>query len=66
MRYAGHTSGRRRTREAAQEGIAEVFYRWRLNEHLELSPDLQIIQRPGGDAAGKTVRVFGVRASAGF
>jgi len=49
-----------------QERIAEVFYRWRLNEHLELSPDFQLIQRPGGDAAGKTVRVFGVRASAGF
>lgn len=49
-----------------QERIAEVFYRWRLNEHLELSPDFQLIQRPGGDSAGKTVRVFGVRASAGF
>ncbi len=49
-----------------QERIAEVFYRWRLNEHLELSPDFQFIQRPGGDAAGKTTRVFGVRASAGF
>jgi hypothetical protein len=51
---------------SGQERIAEVFYRWRLNEHLELSPDFQLIQRPGGDAAGKTARVFGVRASAGF
>jgi high affinity Mn2+ porin len=49
-----------------QERIAEVFYRWRLNEHLALSPDFQLIQRPGGDSAGKTVRVFGVRASASF
>jgi hypothetical protein len=65
-RYAGHTSVGLRTREAGQKRIAEVFYRWRLNEHLELSPDFQLIQRPGGDAAGKTVRVFGVRASAGF
>lgn len=49
-----------------QERITEVFYRLRLNEHLELSPDFQLIQRPGGDAAGKEVRVLGVRASAGF
>ena len=48
------------------ERIVEVYYRWRLNEHLDLSPDLQLIQRPGGDATGRTVRVFGVRASAGF
>lgn len=48
------------------EQIAELYYRMKLNEHLEVSPDLQWIRRAGGDATAPAVRVFGVRAALGF
>ncbi len=51
---------------SGQERIVEVYYRIRLNEHLEISPDFQLIQRPGGNANADDVRVLGVRASVGF
>jgi hypothetical protein len=44
------------------ERIAEVYYRLRVDDHVELSPDLQWIARPGGDAAAPTIFVAGVRA----
>ena len=44
------------------ERIAEIYYRLRVNDHVELSPDLQWIARPGGDAAAPTIFVAGVRA----
>ena len=56
---AGHAA-------SGHERIADLYYRMRVNEHIALSPDLQWIQRPGGDPAGRHVRVFGVRASEGF
>lgn len=51
---------------SGNELVAELYYRLALNEHLELSPDLQWIRRPGGDGLVPTVRVFGLRASFGF
>jgi hypothetical protein len=51
---------------SGDERIAELYYRMRLNEHLELSPDFQFIQRAGGDGLAPSVRVFGVRASFAF
>lgn len=51
---------------SGNEQIAELYYRLKLNEHLELSPDLQWIRRPGGDGLAPMVRVFGVRAALGF
>jgi hypothetical protein len=48
------------------ERVAELYYRMKVNEHLDLSPDFQLIQRAGGDASASSVRVFGVRASFGF
>lgn len=44
------------------ERIAEIFYRLRVNDHVELSPDLQWIVRAGGDASAPTIFVGGVRA----
>ncbi|MBI5330776.1 MAG: carbohydrate porin [Betaproteobacteria bacterium] len=46
------------------ERITELYYRWRVNPKFELSPDYQIVQRPGG-AAG-SARVLGLRAQATF
>lgn len=51
---------------AGNEQIAEIYYRLKLNDHLELSPDLQWIRRPGGDGLAPSLRVFGLRARFGF
>lgn len=48
------------------ETVAELYYRMKLNDHLELSPDYQLIRRAGGDSDAGTVHVLGVRASIGF
>jgi hypothetical protein len=48
------------------ESIFELYYRWRINEHFDVSPDLQWIRRPGGDASAPTIFVGGVRARVGL
>lgn len=47
------------------ERVAEIFYRIRVGEHLEITPDLQWIARPGGDAAAPTIVIGGLRARIG-
>ncbi|MBK7136309.1 MAG: carbohydrate porin [Rhodocyclales bacterium] len=44
----------------------ELYYRFKVNSHLELTPDFQIIQRPGGDGGAPTVKVLGLRAKIGI
>lgn len=51
---------------SGNEQLLELYYRMKLNEHLEVSPDFQWIRRPRGNGLAPTVRVFGVRASFGF
>ncbi len=53
-------------RASGNERIAELYYRLRVNEHLELSPDFQLIQRPGGDGGAPSIKVAGVRAKVSF
>lgn len=48
------------------ERITELYYRIKLNQALELTPDFQLIQRAGGDSTATTSRVFGLRAKFGF
>jgi carbohydrate-selective porin OprB len=48
------------------ERIAELYYRWRISEHFDLTPDLQWIRRPGGDASASDAFVVGVRGRLGF
>ncbi|HSI60937.1 MAG TPA: carbohydrate porin [Ideonella sp.] len=48
------------------EQIAEAYYRMKLNDHLEISPDFQLIRRPGGEGSASSIKLFGVRASVGF
>jgi len=48
------------------ERLAELYYAWHVNEHLELTPDLQWISRPGADGAAGDVTVLGLRATMGF
>jgi high affinity Mn2+ porin len=56
---AGYAAG-------GSERIAELYYRIKLNEHLELTPDFQLIQRAGGDARAPSMRLIGLRANLGF
>jgi hypothetical protein len=53
-------------RSSGQERIAELYYRLTLNDKLAITPDFQLIHRPGGDGRAPTARVFGVRASLSF
>ena len=51
---------------AGAEKIIEIFYRYALSDGIEISPDFQIVRRPGGDAASPSVRAFGLRARIAF
>ena len=44
----------------------ELYYRYRLNERVEISPDLQWISRPGGDPNAGSAYAIGVRAKVGL
>ena len=48
------------------ERLAELYYAWNVNDHLELTPDLQWISRPGADGAAEDITVVGLRATMGF
>jgi high affinity Mn2+ porin len=48
------------------EQQTEIYYRYKLNKAVELTPDLQWIRRPGGDASADTVKVIGLRAKVGI
>jgi len=48
------------------EKQTELYYRFKLNSHVELSPNFQWIRNPGGDGTAETVKVVGVRAKLGF
>ncbi|RKY32068.1 MAG: hypothetical protein DRP74_03450 [Candidatus Omnitrophota bacterium] len=56
-------------RNAKREGHFECYYNYKLNEHLTLSPDLQIIWNPYGKDASvedETIIVFGLRGQLEF
>ena len=48
------------------EKLVEIYYRFKLNSKVELTPDFQWIRQPGGNAAAPTVKVLGLRARVGF
>lgn len=48
------------------EQQSELYYRFKLNNHVELTPDFQWIRRPGGDASASAIKVVGLRAKVGF
>lgn len=51
---------------SGSERQAELYYRYRLNSHVELTPNFQWIRNPGGDGTADTIRVAGIRAKVGF
>ncbi|MCF8198355.1 MAG: carbohydrate porin [Sulfuritalea sp.] len=44
----------------------EMYYRYQINDKVELTPDFQMISRPGGNGGASTVKVLGLRAKVGF
>lgn len=48
------------------ENQFELYYRYKVNSHFELSPDIQWIRHPGGDSAASAITVVGLRAKVGF
>jgi high affinity Mn2+ porin len=51
---------------AGPERVAELYYRMKINDKLAITPDVQLVQRPGGDVRAPSALVFGVRATLGF
>ncbi len=48
------------------EQMAEVYYTFHVNEHLLISPDIQVIRNPSGLADADTITILGVRAQVLF
>lgn len=48
------------------ERIGELYYRIHLNDHVEITPNLQYIGRPAANPDGKSIAVVGLRARVGF
>jgi high affinity Mn2+ porin len=48
------------------ENQLELYYRFKVNSRLELTPDFQWIRRPGGDGTAQSIKVVGLRAKVGF
>ena len=53
-------------RASGSEYQSELYYRFKLNDAIELSPSYQWIRNPGGDQGADTVKVAGLRAKLGF
>jgi hypothetical protein len=51
---------------SGSEKLVELYYRYKLNSKVELTPDFQWIRQPGGNGSAPTVKVFGLRAKIGF
>jgi high affinity Mn2+ porin len=48
------------------ERVVEMYYRYRLYKQFELTPDVQLIQRPGGNGAAPNMTLLGVRVQLTF
>lgn len=48
------------------ERLAEIYYRGKVNEHLEISPHYQRISHPEGDSSAPDINIVGVRAALSF
>ncbi len=46
--------------------IAELYYRYRFNDRVEITPDLQWLRHAGGDPRASTRTIVGLRARVGF
>lgn len=51
---------------SGNEQVVEAYYRFKLSDHLELTPDLQWIRRAGGDRNAPSFTALGLRAAVSF
>jgi hypothetical protein len=51
---------------SGSETQTELYYRYKFNSHVELTPNFQWIRNPGGDGTAAAVKVAGIRAKIGF
>lgn len=51
---------------SGNEQVIEAYYRWKLSDRLELTPDLQWIRRAGGDGGAPSFTAVGLRAALAF
>lgn len=51
---------------AGNERVAELYYRYRINKQVELSPSLQYIGNPGGDNNADAIKILGLRAQINY
>lgn len=51
---------------SGSERQVELYYRYKFNDAVELTPDFQWIKRAGGDGDADAVKVIGLRAKLGF
>lgn len=58
--YRDFTAGT--TPAGGAERIAELYYRFRINQQFELSPSFQDIGNPAGDGSVEAVKILGLRA----
>jgi len=54
-------TGRTKTEE-----VVELYYRWRINEQVALTPDVQWVRNPAGDGEARTMWFAGLRAAVSF
>lgn len=55
-----------KTKPDDTETLFETYYSIMVNEHLYVSPDIQVIDNPGGDSHNDTVFILGTRAQVSF
>lgn len=48
------------------ERVFEIYYRWRIAEGLDVTPDFQWVRRAAGDPSAPGIVIAGVRARVGF
>ena len=48
------------------ETNAELFYAWQLNDHLQLTPSVQYINKPAGVQDGEGITIVGLRTAVSF
>src|SRR5574343_87027 len=48
------------------EKVAEIYYRYRVSQQFQLTPDFQLVTNGGGNADAKSVKVFALRANIAY
>ncbi len=63
---AGRLSSSRESGLSGTERPLELYYAWQAGEKIQITPSLQWIREPGGDAGVRAVSVWGLRAKLSY